>query len=184
MNNSTKPDIDSCQHKLAYLSTDRDVEIGEDQKYRCEKNCGYEVIANIVNGEINVLVDYDVNYPILASSRPMNDEGKGIEPHIYDQIMDSQKERDKEDYLWTPKNYLYSELFDSKNEDHAISIINEIVKLDERKQREILLAHFTDIQYIKSSIHVMIGLLKELGKIDEAKRRIDFNFDEEKRKLK
>ena len=114
----------------------------------------------------------------------MNDEGKGIEPHIYDQIMDSQKERDKEDYLWIPKNYLYSELFYSKNEDHAISIINEIVKLDERKQREILLAYFTNIQYIKSSIHVMIGLLKELGKMDEVKRRIDFNFDEERRKLK
>ena len=56
------------------------------------------------------------------------------------------------------------------------------MNLDEKKERTLLQRHFFDVQDIKSSIHTMIKLLKELGKMDEAKRRID--FDEEKRKLK
>ncbi len=102
--------IDTCQHELEYVFTDYDVEIGEDQIYRCKNKCGYEVNANIINGEINVLVDYDVNYPIPVSSRPINKDGRGIAPHIFDQIIDSQKKRDDERFLRNKQNYQYNEL--------------------------------------------------------------------------
>lgn len=176
--------FDTCQHELKYVFTDYDIEIGEDQIYHCIKNCGYEVIANIVNGEINVLVDYNVNNPIGVSSRPMNKDGKGIEPHIFDQIMDAQKERGKERLFKNKDNYLYKELFAAKNSDQATVIIKEIIDLNEETQGTILHKMFEEIKSSKKAMDVCMQFLKKYQLTDELQKRLEYDPNKDRNTMR
>lgn len=177
-------DIDSCQHELEYISTNYDVEIGEDQIYQCKKKCGYEAEVNIIDGEINVLVDYDIDNPIPVSSRPLNKEGKGIEPHIFDQIMDAQKERNNERYFRNKENYLYNELFNSENSDQATVVIKEIVSLELEIQKSILQTAFTELKDVKKSMDMSMKFLKKYNLEKELGKRMKYDSNKDRKQMK
>ena len=96
--------------------------------------------------------------------------------------MDTSKKQERSNL--SKIDYLYQELFDTKNSDQATVIIKEILDLDNDIQKNILHQMFEDIQYSKKTMDACFVFLKKYHLFGELKKRLDYNHDKERKLLK